>query len=345
MERYTHMDGPITFEITGDAGIFRHGDAYDALVDEFDAMLDGRESGSLTEARYISALRGIVERHPHFIDGHAHLGYVLLEQRKPKVALEACLHGLQLGENAIPVGFAGSVEWGFLENRPFLRAAHGVVLCHLRLGQRKEAMALMEKMLAWNPNDNQGLRFLIGSEYLRAGKTTKASRVFKREAGQYPPYHYEMGLLQLKAGNLVAAATSLRRGFVANGYVAEILSGNPDPMPLAIWHRSNLAEPEVAHAYIEQCGGLWRETKEAIPFLRWLHMHPKVMAERAAVFDCMEALLWERDFGRRRLLLDREEAALADIDDRLSTDIVVERADRHGRPVSPWLYPQTRSRL
>ncbi|MBB5538819.1 tetratricopeptide repeat protein [Rhizobium giardinii] len=339
------MGGPVTFEIAGDDGIFGHGDGYGAIVDELDAALDGRESGNLTEASYLSALRGIVERHPRFIDGHAHLGYALLEQGKPQAALEACLHGLQLGENALPAGFAGRIERSFLVNRPFLRAAHGVMLCRLHLGQRKEALTLMEKMLAWNPSDNQGIRFLIGSEYLRAGKTAKASRVFKNEADQYPPYHYDMGLLHFLAGNLVAAATSLRRGFAANGYVAEILSGNPDPMPLAIWHHSNLAEPEVAHDYIEQCGDLWRKTEGAIPFLRWLHMHPKVMAERAAVFECLEALLWEQNVDRRRMLLDREEAALAAIDDQLSAEVVVARVDRHGRSVSPWLYPQTRPRL
>ncbi|AUX79298.1 tetratricopeptide repeat protein [Sinorhizobium fredii] len=339
------MDAPITLEIVGEDGIFRHGDAPSPIVDELDAALDRRESGSLTEVRYLSALRGIVQRQPQFIDGHAHLGYALLEQGKPKAALDACLQGLQLGENAIPASFAGRIEWGFLENRPFLRAAHGAMLCRLKLGQRKEALTLMEKMLAWNPNDNQGIRFLIGSEYLRAGKTTKASRVFIEEADQYPPYHYELGLLHFQAGNPVAAATSLRPGFVANGYVAEILSGNPDPMPLAIWHSSNLAEPEVAHDYVEQCGDLWRKTEGAIPFLRWLHVHPKVMAERAAVFDWLEALLWEHDVNRRGMLLDREEAALAAIDGRLSAEIVVQRTDRHGRSGPPWLYPQTRSWL
>ncbi|WP_181147658.1 tetratricopeptide repeat protein [Ensifer aridi] len=79
----------------------------------------------------------------------------------------------------------------------------------------------MEKMLTWNPDDNPGIRFLIGSEYLRIGKTAKATRIFNEEVDQYPPYHYELGLLHFLAGNPVAAATSLGRGLVPNGYVAE----------------------------------------------------------------------------------------------------------------------------
>lgn len=51
-------------------------------------------------------------------------------------------------------------------------------------------------------------------------------------------------------------------------------------MPLAIWHGSNLAEPDTAVAYAEHYEQLWRTTPDAVAFLRWLHTHPKVMRER-----------------------------------------------------------------
>lgn len=41
-----------------------------------------------------------------------------MEEGKPKLALQACLQGLEVGEHAIPASYAGSIEWGFLENRP-----------------------------------------------------------------------------------------------------------------------------------------------------------------------------------------------------------------------------------
>lgn len=335
----------VKFEAVKKSGIFHHGDGYDEIIDEFDAVMDARDSGRLTPAEYISTLKALVERRPDFIDGHAHLGFALLDQGKPKLALQACSQGFDIGACAIPVKFSGVIEWGFLENRPFLRAAHGVLLCHLRLGQRRDALAMMEKVLRWNPSDNQGLRFLIGSEYLRAGDHAKAARFFRDEAGNYPPYHYEAGLLHLLQGDRITAATSLRRGFVANAYVAEILCGNPDPMPLAIWHGSNLAEAETARDYLDHCADFWRKTTDAIPFLHWLYTHPKVLVERAGVMECKEALLWEHDFAQRRTLIDQEDAALAVIDDHLSKEIVVERADRDGRMVAPWLYAQQRKRV
>ena len=338
------MEETLALDVIGNGGVFRHGDGYDEIARQLDEALDQRDAGAITPANYLEILKSLVERCPHFIDGHAHLGAALMEQGKPKLALQAWLRGLEVGERAIPAGFAGPIEWGFLENRPFLRAAHGAALGHLRLGRRREALAIMEKMLAWNPNDNQGIRYLIGPEYLRSGEVEKAGRIFADEAETYPPFHYELALLHLRAGDFVAAATSLRRGFVANGYVAEMLSGNPDPAPLAIWHGSNLAEPETARDYLKHCGDLWRRTRGAVAFLRWLHMHPKVLIERAGILEGQEALLWEHEVARRREIVDREEAARKRIDDALSKEIVQTRADRQGRKILPWAYHAARFR-
>jgi tetratricopeptide (TPR) repeat protein len=327
-----------SLEVFEDGAVFRYPEGHDDMVRELDHLLDYHDGGRLTRNQYVTELKGLVARHPSFIDGHAHLGFALLEQDKPKLALGAGLCGLALGEEAIPSDFDGKVEWGFLENRPFLRAAHSVVLCYLRLGQRLNAIPLMEKMLAWNPNDNQGIRFIIGSVYLRSGMPDKAVAIFHAEGPHYPPYRYELGLLLFRTGRHQAAATSLRHGFVENGYIAEILCGTPDPLPLPIWHGSNFAEAELAQDYVLRYGDLWRRSPEAVTFLRWLHMHPKIMAERGAILEWREALLWEHDVERRRMLLDCEETSLKRIDDLLSQDIVIERTDRHGRTVVPWLH-------
>ena len=325
-------------DISEDGALFRSAGQHDEAEAALDVLLDEDEAGRLAPGRYLARLRALAVRHPRYIDGHAHLAFALLNRGKPKLALEAAQRGYALGAEAIPPGYKGVIEWGWLENRPFLRAAHAAVLCHLRLRQRAKALALMEKMLAWNPNDNQGIRYIIGSEYLRAGDTERAGAIFDAEAGAYPPYRYEMALLRLREGAHAAAATALRHGFVENGYIAEILCGMPNPLPLAVWHGSNLAGSELAQDYVVGYGELWERTPGAIAFVRWLHTHPKAMAERAAVLECHQALLWERDFERRRRILNREDAAIAEIDDSLSAKIVVECVDRDGRPVFPWLY-------
>ena len=87
------------------------------------------------------------------------------------------------------------------------------------------------------------MRLSIGSEYLRAGHRAKAGRVLREHADEYPPYRYELGLLHLQKQKWAAAATRQRRGFVDNPYIAEILCGNPNPMPLTISKGGNWQAP------------------------------------------------------------------------------------------------------
>jgi hypothetical protein len=45
-----------------------------------------------------------------------------------------------------------------------------------------DAVTIIELILARNPADNQGVRFLLGSEALRAGDFDHARAVFENEA-------------------------------------------------------------------------------------------------------------------------------------------------------------------
>ncbi|WP_455296557.1 tetratricopeptide repeat protein [Brucella pituitosa] len=334
----------VTIKVQDGSGIFQHGEIQHEADLELDALLEQCGSGSLSPTSYLAALRKLVEQNPNFIDGYAHIGAALLNQGKPKLALGAYLQGYSVGQEAIPVAFSGKIEWNRIENRPFLRATQGAALCFQKFRQHKEAIEIMERLLIWNPNDNQGIRYALGSEYFRAGDVEKARSIMGREAASFPPYHYELALMDLIAGRYVKAATHLRRGFIENGYIAEMLCGATNPLPLAIWHGSNLNEPETAAVYFEHYGTFWLRTPEAVPFVRWLHTHPKVLLERAKIYEHKEELLWERDFQRRKALLDSEEVAVSTIDDTLSVQIVTERADRHGKPIAPWMYPDTRLR-
>jgi tetratricopeptide (TPR) repeat protein len=330
---------PARFEmLDADAGVFVFPDTpFDGLVAEFDGLLDGRERRAASEKEYVAGLERLIREEPDFVDAHAHLAYAWIEQGKPKKALDASLAGLARANRLIPEGFAGRIEWGHLDNRPYLRAMHAAVLGYMRLRRHQDAAVLVERMLAFNPNDNQGVRYLLGSELIRAGEPGRARSVIEAECGNYPPYQYELALLHLQAGQWIAAATALRRGFCANPYIAEVLCGTSDPMPLAIWHGSNLAEPETARDYVASYGALWLRRPDFVAFVRWLFQHSRVLGERSAVLACREELQWEREFKARSAVVDRLDQLEAAIDDALSKELVVQRADRQGRPIWPWM--------
>ena len=328
----------LSLEFLEDTARFRHPPEHETCEEEFDRLLADRNAGRIGEKRYVGGLQDIAGRHPWFIDAHAHLGNVLLNGRKPERALEAYLKGLALGEAAIPPGYAGLIEWTPLENRPFFRAAHGAGLCRLHLRQWNEAIELMDTMLVRDPGDNLGIRHLLGSAFLRAGRRDEARALLLEFRGEEPSLHYELALLRWLEGQLPATATSLRHGFVANGYIAEMICGTPDPLPIAIWHRTSFAGPDCARDYVDMFGELWKDTPEAVAFVRWLHTHPEVMAERAAILACDEELLWERDVGKRGRIADRRDILALAIDGSLSDRIVARRTDRDGNKVWPWLH-------
>ena len=308
----------IRLEIFEDAACFRYPPEYETCVVEFDRLLDERDSGRVARRRYFDRLQDLAERFPWFIDAHAHIGNVLLNEGRTKRALDAYRKGFALGDAAIPSEYAGLIEWSELDNRPFFRAAHGLVLCHLHLDQWNKAIDLMNAMLAWNPGDNQGIRYLLGSALLRAGRRDEARALLVEFRGGEPSLQYELGLLRLIEGEFRVAATSLRHGFIESGYIAEIICGTPDPLPIAMWLGSGFSGPECAKSYIDLFGELWKATPGAVDFVRWLNTHPKVMAERAAILECDQELFWERDAGKRRRIIDQRDMLVHAIDEDLS---------------------------
>ena len=326
----------IHVETESDYGLFRFPESHERTTDKLFALLEAYDAGRVKEREMLRRLNALAEQEPDHIDALAHLGMFLRKANRLEEAGPVCERALSIGVKALPEDFTGRLEWSWFENRSFLRAAMGLALVRLDEGDRRAGIKLLERILSWNPNDNQGVRLMIGSEYMRAGEETKARRILEEHGAEYPAYRYELGLLHLRAKRWAAAATSLRHGFVENPYIAEILCNRVSPMPLPIRHGSNWNEPEAALDYTNRYGALWYSSPEAPRFVRWLYNHPKVMVERAAVLECLQELLWEYDGDARGLILDRARAARGRIDNVLSAEIVRARIDRNGNAVLPW---------
>lgn len=334
---------PLEFEATdAETGAFGYTeDRYAGLLARLNDIIDSHETGALSDTKYLAGLQELLAQAPDLVDAHAQVAFHWHRQGKPKKALDAALAGLAVADRQVPDGYAGRIEWFDIDNRAYLRLMHAAALGYVRLRRHKDAVALIEQMLSRNPNDNQGVRYLLGSEMLRAwrfGTVEQRHRVvaiLEEHADTHPPYWYELGLAYLQQERFVEAATALRRGFAANPYIAEILGGHPQPAPLAIWH-DEAATPEAAADYVDSYGATWHENITHLPFLRWLFNHPEVMIERASTMACREALLWEGDSGKRDELLSRMDELADRIDGSLSAAIVTQRETVGRRLAWPW---------
>jgi hypothetical protein len=141
-----------------------------------DRALDERDRTG-DEATYRMALKQIRNASYRDIDAWAHSGHDALARadavsrnsatsnRLRSAAISEALGYYQtavaVGELSLPTRFTGVLPWSLTENRPFLRARHGLALAWWRLGAFDNAGTVLRTSLWINPADNQGLRDLL----------------------------------------------------------------------------------------------------------------------------------------------------------------------------------------
>ncbi|MGC9395895.1 MAG: hypothetical protein ACP5J4_13705 [Anaerolineae bacterium] len=127
----------------------------------FNRGMDYRRAGyaMADEAYYRAAVR----LDPGHADAWVHIGNRRFGEGLVLEALADYRRG-QAAAEARTIGDPATYSrpfWGDLDSRPFMRALHGQGLCLWRLGQTEKARDIFAWMLTLNPNDNQGVRFLL----------------------------------------------------------------------------------------------------------------------------------------------------------------------------------------
>ncbi|HEY7334906.1 MAG TPA: hypothetical protein VH639_08480 [Bryobacteraceae bacterium] len=146
-------------------------DYEDPELDPIGISVDLKASGDIVGAR--KTLMDLCRADLRCLDAHAHLGNLAFD-RRPADAIRNYEVGLRIGELSLPKAFDGVLLWGMMDNRPFLRCMCGFGLCLWRLRRVKEALAIFNRMLWLNPDDNQGARFLIHD--IREGRSWERRR-------------------------------------------------------------------------------------------------------------------------------------------------------------------------
>ena len=105
-------------------------------------------------------VRKALEICPDCADAH-----VFLAEHAPsrKEALHHYRQGLEAGERTGPAVFANEVGhfWGLLETRRCIAGPAGLADVLWSMGRRDEAIGHLQEMLRLNPNDNQGVRYIL----------------------------------------------------------------------------------------------------------------------------------------------------------------------------------------
>lgn len=157
--------------------------------------------------------------------------------------------------------------WGVIDARPYMRA-RAALAQELRAAHRfDQAIAHYEAMLDLNPNDNQGLRYLLLGCYLEAGKLEAARNLLQRYDEASAFMLWARVLERFLSGNLAEAASALREARRNNSYVEDYLTGKKK-LPKTLPEAYSPGDVTEAMACCAEMGEAWRSRKHAIAWLK-----------------------------------------------------------------------------
>jgi tetratricopeptide (TPR) repeat protein len=158
--------------------------------------------------------------------------------------------------------------WGLMATRPYMRARLGLAMELRRQDRSAEAIDTLRGSLALNPNDNQGIRYILLDWLLEAGADAEAAALHAAydEDGS-AAWDYAATLLAFrKAGDSPAAAKALRAALANNPHVPDLLLGRVAP-PAREPEYYSPGDQSEAVVYLETAAAGWRGTPGALEWL------------------------------------------------------------------------------
>lgn len=200
--------------------------------------------------------------------------WVILGDRAstPELALERYERGVEAGARAIgPERFSTLVGefWGHLDTRPYMRARLALAQTLYSLGRDEDALAHYRELLRLNPNDNQGVRYLLVAALLELDQNDEAGAVLDQHDGDIQAlWPYARGLWRFRTeGDTARTRAALDEARHANPHVVQYLL-SPESTPLDRPAHFALRSKDEAVYVAEMLGDAFDATPGAASWLR-----------------------------------------------------------------------------
>lgn len=122
--------------------------------------MDYLNAGSISRAKKL--LKSSLQLDVEFIDGYNGLAAAYMDEGDVKKSRESIELAFKLTSDKF-FKWPKEMFWGDLDNRPYLRAICNKAISFHEDGNVDEAEKLYRFLLKLNPNDNQGVRYLLSA--------------------------------------------------------------------------------------------------------------------------------------------------------------------------------------
>ena len=179
--------------------------------------------------------------------------------------------GMKAGERALgPEVFEEEVGhfWGIIETRPYMQGRLGLAQCLWSLGERGQAIEHYTDMLRLNPNDNQGIRYILVNFLLEEGRDDALGDLFKLyEDDGAAAWLYSRALWVFRTeGPSIRANKYLKEALKQNRFVPSYLFGKKR-LPKHKPEYMGFGDESEAVVYAEEGIKIWQKTEGALEWL------------------------------------------------------------------------------
>lgn len=248
------------------------GQSLDDLPERTDKK--GRSQDLVFEAYEQTVIKGkklikqALELDPNNADAYNYLASLEKNIDKAIIIFEKAI---KAGEKALGKKFFKEEKghfWGMLETRPYMRAKAGLADCFYAKKEVDKAIEIYEEMLELNPNDNQGIRYLLSTLLLSKNDLTKFEKFIKEsEDEDCAVWNYNNALYSFKKlGRTVKSEKKLLQAYKSNEFVIDYMLGNKK-MPKEQPQYIGLGDENEAISYVNGAWIIWDKTDEAFDWL------------------------------------------------------------------------------
>jgi tetratricopeptide (TPR) repeat protein len=199
--------------------------------------------------------------------------YVLLAEAAPTPAraLELYRKGVEAGQRALGQEAFENDDghfWGLLETRPYMRARAGLAQSLWVCGQCDDALAHWRDMLRLNPNDNQGIRYLLAARLLEQGRDRELAALLKEHRDDGRAFMiWTKALFAFRTqGDSPKSGRALAQALESNPHVPAYLLGDK-PIPRELPEYTGFGDDSEAVCLAAENLTAWRTTAGALAWL------------------------------------------------------------------------------
>lgn len=198
-------------------GYFEWGDERNELFSRYYEISEIEEP-----ADAMKELQQLIDEDAEFLDAYNGLGWWEYTLKNYGNALSLFYFSYEIATEKIPMDFQGKIEWGFMENRPFLRTMHGLATCFVSMRGFENSIEVCNQLLEYNPMDNLAARALLVESYLFTGEYKKILKLCKKfEDDVLPDTLYGKFIAYFRLENMAKATESLKQAYVYSPAVAQ----------------------------------------------------------------------------------------------------------------------------